>query len=769
MVEKIREHVNKFIFDRNVVNFLLIYVCVIIVSCAGVIIHDSFSPYSIIKFDDFIFIIGYVLSIFIALPFSYLMLKIVKVRILPSIIISLVWGVVLYFLVESFSMRISLGNQDEFYFLYEWKLDQIFFSFLSGIILNFIIFAVLVYTKASSAIYLGIILIFSGIINSLKLNAGYLAIVLLVFSFVLGLALPSYIKGYKIKFRELFKPGKISGCLSVVMILGSVFVFAAYLEKYYYEWKEEIYEIRSIQYDHSFNLDGKKSSVYDKHFADKTVTPEPYIVGYYKASHPMYLKTNVYTVDLNSFQLTIQEAEMDDMFSYLYEYKDYCLEKYDAERVQLIYRYADYEAIPTAERIVSFDQTLYYSYSYNLLREAKYSSEKISFSDYGYAEYDPSVDWNHFAPEYMQSGCYGYYYDDEINYISEYSDRYEEIQGLAEDITSDAKSTYDKAKAIENYFRSNYYYTTKPGIEDKENPIDDFIFDKKKGYCSYFATSMVIMLESLDIDSRLVGGFYSDYFSSDLEAYVMFTSDLHAWVEVFIDGYGWVFFDPTSGLCDPNDEKCNTDDEYRNFSELSKEQIGQSMEGVSPEIGFDDIFETEDTDDIGLIDDGKSDDEIQEDWVDENKVDEEEQKKREIEERREKRKQDIKNTLRFSATCLIVIFILLVFILVAYKIYDRIMHWKYYIELANKKKVRKLRRKLLGKISDKLENPGITEMSNVNVLRKLEALNIDLQAFKEFFKLSDRILYSKRYSNEDMINITNLDNIARDEIKKLLK
>jgi hypothetical protein len=97
------------------------------------------------------------------------------------------------------------------------------------------------------------------------------------------------------------------------------------------------------------------------------------------------------------------------------------------------------------------------------------------------------------------------------------------------------------------------------------------------------------------------------------------------------------------------------------------------------------------------------------------------------------------------------------------------MHWKYYIELANKKKVRKLRRKLLGKISDKLENPGITEMSNVNVLRKLEALNIDLQAFKEFFKLSDRILYSKRYSNEDMINITNLDNIARDEIKKLLK
>merc|ERR1711976_552048 len=76
-----------------------------------------------------------------------------------------------------------------------------------------------------------------------------------------------------------------------------------------------------------------------------------------------------------------------------------------------------------------------------------------------------------------------------------------------------------------------------------KNEISDyFLFSAQSGYCIHFATSMVVMLRSIGIPARLVGGFRSEKYEKD--HVVVTNEDAHAWVEVFLNNE-WKFFDPT--------------------------------------------------------------------------------------------------------------------------------------------------------------------------------------------------------------------------------
>ena len=75
-------------------------------------------------------------------------------------------------------------------------------------------------------------------------------------------------------------------------------------------------------------------------------------------------------------------------------------------------------------------------------------------------------------------------------------------------------------------------------------PIEDFLFNTKKGYCEHYASSMVLMLRSLGIPSRVVTGFYGGE-KNEYGAYLIVRkSNAHSWVEALTDGR-WKRFDPT--------------------------------------------------------------------------------------------------------------------------------------------------------------------------------------------------------------------------------
>ncbi len=121
------------------------------------------------------------------------------------------------------------------------------------------------------------------------------------------------------------------------------------------------------------------------------------------------------------------------------------------------------------------------------------------------------------------------------------------VSELAYSVTKEQATNYDKIKALEEYLAKNYTYTLKPGLADEnEDFVDHFLFENKKGYCTYFASALAVMTRSLGIPARYVEG-YSLPNSRDTgkNAYVVTNKRAHAWVEVYFEGVGWIIFEAT--------------------------------------------------------------------------------------------------------------------------------------------------------------------------------------------------------------------------------
>ena len=118
------------------------------------------------------------------------------------------------------------------------------------------------------------------------------------------------------------------------------------------------------------------------------------------------------------------------------------------------------------------------------------------------------------------------------------------IPALARTISASATSNYDRARVIEDYLRKNFGYTLElPGEE--ADPLAHFLFERKRGHCEYFASSMAMMLRTLRIPARVVNGFRGGEYNDLNHTYIVRARDAHSWVEVFFPEYGWMTFDPT--------------------------------------------------------------------------------------------------------------------------------------------------------------------------------------------------------------------------------
>jgi transglutaminase-like putative cysteine protease len=135
------------------------------------------------------------------------------------------------------------------------------------------------------------------------------------------------------------------------------------------------------------------------------------------------------------------------------------------------------------------------------------------------------------------------------------------VTELARDITANAATPLEKAKAVEAYLRVNYAYSlkqTKPPAGG-EDFVDQFLFEQKRGYCDHFSTAMAVMLRTVGVPARWVKGFApgtviagdASMFpveSRDLITVEVRAKDAHSWVEAYIPGAGWTAFEPTPGF-----------------------------------------------------------------------------------------------------------------------------------------------------------------------------------------------------------------------------
>lgn len=120
------------------------------------------------------------------------------------------------------------------------------------------------------------------------------------------------------------------------------------------------------------------------------------------------------------------------------------------------------------------------------------------------------------------------------------------VRQLADELTRDKSNKYDKAKAVETYLADNYPYSLTPGNPPRRKDfVDYFLFEGKKGYCTYYASAMTVLLRCVDIPARYVEGYILPPESKD-GVFKVTNQQAHAWVEVYFDDFGWIPFEPTS-------------------------------------------------------------------------------------------------------------------------------------------------------------------------------------------------------------------------------
>lgn len=126
------------------------------------------------------------------------------------------------------------------------------------------------------------------------------------------------------------------------------------------------------------------------------------------------------------------------------------------------------------------------------------------------------------------------------------------IAALAREWTAGQTDARIESQLIESHLQRDYGYT----LEMLESPVSDplahFLFERRKGHCEYFASSMAVMLRTLGIPSRVATGFYGGIFNPISGWQVLRASDAHSWVEAWLPGRGWTAFDPTPA--DPSAE-----------------------------------------------------------------------------------------------------------------------------------------------------------------------------------------------------------------------
>ncbi|KAA3635584.1 MAG: hypothetical protein DWP92_10735, partial [Armatimonadetes bacterium] len=140
----------------------------------------------------------------------------------------------------------------------------------------------------------------------------------------------------------------------------------------------------------------------------------------------------------------------------------------------------------------------------------------------------------------------------DIEYWTEYPDDVGSLVAAeARDITKNMDTNFERALALEDYFRDSggFTYDTQIPSDFTTDSISDWLFDDtnefaRHGYCEQFALTMAVMARIVGMPSRVVIGFTPGRPIND-DTVLVEDQNAHSWVEIWIPTHGWMTFDPT--------------------------------------------------------------------------------------------------------------------------------------------------------------------------------------------------------------------------------
>jgi hypothetical protein len=183
-------------------------------------------------------------------------------------------------------------------------------------------------------------------------------------------------------------------------------------------------------------------------------------------------------------------------------------------------------------------------------------------------------------------------------------------------------------KNVQKYLADNTQYTLKPGrLEKNKDYVEDFLTNKKKGYCTAYASAATLMFRYYGIPARYVEGYVitqkdqKDPLETSYDEIFIELKDssAHAWTEIYISGIGFIPVEVTPGYYGINQgNSTNINSGLNNNNENDSTEVTTEKSQESKNIIDDTEITTDDirtTDNFGRMvtnetDDKKNDENI---------------------------------------------------------------------------------------------------------------------------------------------------------------
>lgn len=116
-------------------------------------------------------------------------------------------------------------------------------------------------------------------------------------------------------------------------------------------------------------------------------------------------------------------------------------------------------------------------------------------------------------------------------------------QAWALNVLKSKPNYFEKIQTLKKFFLdSGFSYTRSPGAYTN---LDEFLFDRKLGFCEHFAGAYATLARALGIPARVVTGYQGGEWNEAGSFLRVSQADAHAWVEVRNIEGRWIRVDPT--------------------------------------------------------------------------------------------------------------------------------------------------------------------------------------------------------------------------------
>jgi transglutaminase-like putative cysteine protease len=102
-------------------------------------------------------------------------------------------------------------------------------------------------------------------------------------------------------------------------------------------------------------------------------------------------------------------------------------------------------------------------------------------------------------------------------------------------------------RALGHFREQAFHYTLNPPLLG-DDPVDEFLFESRRGFCEHYATAFAVLMRAAGIPARVVTGYQGGQWNAVGRFLEVKQADAHAWAEVWLPGQGWTRIDPTAAV-----------------------------------------------------------------------------------------------------------------------------------------------------------------------------------------------------------------------------